>query len=273
MDVEKKASDTIKKYNLLKKSDKVLVALSGGKDSTSVFYILHKLGYNVEGLMIDLHLGDWSKKNRENMEKFCSELGVKFHIVDMKKEFGKGMCYIKAVLKKQKNMTGCSVCGIIKKWILNKWSKKLNADKIVTGHNLDDECQTVLMNFLKGNVFLGVGSTPAAGFADLSGKHFVQRVKPMFFVPEEEIREYSKKKKLPVLYERCPCAFGTYRTETRAWMDKLSDKEKIKVVEGFQNLIPSLRKKFNFDLNSCKTCGEPSRGETCNACKIFDCLK
>ncbi|MEA3248621.1 MAG: TIGR00269 family protein [Nanoarchaeota archaeon] len=270
MDIEKEAKKTIKRYKLIRKGDKVVVALSGGKDSTSVIYILHKLGYDVEGLLIDLHLGEWSKIHNEKMTKFCSELGVPLTIVDLKKELGQGICFIKAVLKEKKGLTGCTVCGTVKRWILNKWAKKLGADKLVTGHNLDDEAQNVLMNFLKGNVLLGVNSSPATGGSEVEG--FVQRVKPLFFIPESEIRKYAKKKKFDILYDKCPCAFGTYRVDTREWMKCISDGEKMKIVEGFQKLVPKLRGENIREIRKCNECGEPSRGDVCNVCEIFSCL-
>jgi uncharacterized protein (TIGR00269 family) len=269
MDIEKKVKETIEKYNLIEKNEKVVVALSGGKDSTSLLYILHKLGYNVSGLLIDLDLGEWSKKHNENMKKFCAELNIPLTIVDLKKEIGYGICYVKAIVKKHKNVSGCTVCGIIKKYILNKWAKNLDADKIATGHNLDDEAQTVLMNFLKGNLSLGAGSTPSSG---IPSKKFVQRIKPLFFVPESEIKKYAEKNKFDILYDKCPCAIGTYRVETRKWMNNFSDKEKLKIVENFQKLIPELRKKQKPGME-CSICGENSRNEVCNACKIFEVLK
>ncbi|MBT3398311.1 TIGR00269 family protein [archaeon] len=279
MDMEKKIAETIKKYKLIKKKDKVVVALSGGKDSTSVLYILNKLGYNVEGLMIDLYLGEWSEIHKRNMKKFCDGIGVPLMIVDLKKELGQGICFIKAVLKQKKGLTGCSVCGTVKRWILNKWARKLKGDVLVTGHNLDDETQNVLMNFLKGNVILGANSSPATGGEinkDSNGNHgkFVQRVKPLFFVPEGEIRKYAEAKKFEIMYERCPCAFGTYRVDTRAWMDSLglTDGAKKKIVENFQKIIPKLKKQQNRELVICEGCGEPSTGKICNACKIFECL-
>ena len=302
MNIEQKVAETIKKYKLLKKSDKVVVALSGGKDSTSVLYILKKLGYNVEGLMIDLYLGQWSEIHNKNMIKFCREIGVPLTIVDLKKEVGQRICFIKTVLKKQKNLTGCTVCGIIKRWILNKWAKKMGANKLVTGHNLDDEAQNVLMNFLKGNILLGVNSAPATGKSGDGGSEvrgsgfgkvgtgkgeqptadsrqptaeggFVQRIKPLFFIPESEIMKYAKKKKFDILYDKCPCAFGTYRVETRDWMSNISDGEKMTIVKEFQKLIPRLREGNFREIKKCKKCGEPSRGEVCSACKIFECLK
>lgn len=271
MNIESDVKKTIEKYGLLEKKDNIVVALSGGKDSTSILYILHKLGYNVQGLMIDLKLGNWSVTHNENMKEFCSSLGVKLTIVDLKEELGQGICFIKSVLKKQKNLTGCTVCGIIKRWILNKYAKKLGADKIVTGHNLDDETQTVLMNFLKGNVYLGANSTPMTG--EKNKKGFVQRVKPFFFTPEDEIRKYAKEKNFKILYDKCPCAIGTYRVETRAWLEGISNEEKLKIVKSFQKIIPKLRKESVSQTFECKKCGEPSRGELCNACKIFECMK
>lgn len=278
MNIEKKVAETIEKYGLVEKKERIAVALSGGKDSTSVLYILNKLGYDVFGLMIDLDLGDWSKIHLRNMEKFCSGLGVELKVVDLKKELGQGICFIKSVLKERKNLTGCAVCGITKKWILNKYSKKFKADKVVTGHNLDDEVQNVLMNFLKGNVFLGVNSGPAtADVGNVSSKKngFVQRVKPLFFVPENEIRKYAKKKKFEINFAKCPCAFGTYRVETREWINSLdlSDKEKLKIVKNFQKLALGLRKneKNQREIFECKNCGEPcsDKDRICNACKIF----
>ena len=266
MDIEKEVAKAIKKYDLISDGDKVVVALSGGKDSTSVLYILKKLGYDVEGLMIDLHLGRWSDIHKENMTKFCKENDVPLTIVDLKEVLGQGICFIKAVLKKQKNLTGCTVCGIIKRWILNKWAKKMGADKIVTGHNLDDEAQNVLMNFLKGNILLGINSSPATGGKSVAG--FAQRVKPLFFIPEDEIRVYAKKKKFDILYDKCPCSFETYRADTRDWLDNISNDEKTAIVENFQKLVHKLRKDNVTELKICKKCGEPSRSDTCNYCKI-----
>jgi len=270
MDIEKEIKKTIEKYGLISEGDKVVVALSGGKDSTSVLYILKKFGYDVSGLLIDLKLGQWSEIHNEKMRVFCSELGVPLTIVDLKEELGQGICFIKAVLKKEKNLTGCTVCGIIKRWILNKWAKKLGADKLVTGHNLDDEAQNVLMNFLKGNVLLGVNSGPATGGKSVKG--FAQRVKPLFFVPESEILKYAKGKKFDILYDKCPCAFGTYRVETREWMAGISDDEKMAIVKNFQKLVPGLRKGNKREMKVCEKCGEPSSSKICNFCKIVGSL-
>jgi len=271
MDIERKVVEAIGKYGLIGDGDKVVVALSGGKDSASVLYILKNLGYDVRGLMIDLGLGEWSRVHNENMKKFCEGLGVPLTIVDLKAELGQGICFIKAVLKKKKGLTGCSVCGVVKRWILNKWARKLGGSVLVTGHNLDDECQNVLMNFLKGNVGLGARSAPRTG-GEVVQSGFVQRVKPLFFVPESEIRKYAKAKEFDILYNRCPCAFGTYRVETRDWMSNISDAEKLKIVNSFQELVGSWELGVRSELRKCVKCGEPSSGEVCNFCGIVGCI-
>lgn len=266
MDIERLVEETIKKYNLCNKKEKILVALSGGKDSTSILYILQKFGYNVEGLMIDLDLGEWSKIHNRNMINLCNEYNIKLHIIELKKELGQGICFIKSVLKKKKNLTGCSVCGTVKRWILNKYALEMKADKLVTGHNLDDETQNILMNFLKGNIFLGINSSPSAGGGNVDG--FVQRIKPLFFVPEDEIRKYAKNKKFEILYDKCPCAFGTYRVETRGWTNNLTNDEKLKIVENYQKLQGKMRKENKLPIKKCIVCGQPSRNEKCNFCNM-----
>lgn len=269
MDIETKVQETIQKYNLIDKNELVVVALSGGKDSTSILYILKKLGYNVHGLMIELHLGEWSKIHKKNMTLFCEKHNIPLTVIDLKEEIGQGICYIKAVLKRKKNLTGCSVCGTIKKWMINKHAKKLGADKLVTGHNLDDEAQNVLMSFLKGNVLLGTNSSPMTGSQKIEG--FAQRIKPLFFVPESDIREYAKQAQFEILYDKCPCSFGTYRTETRDFTKDLSNEEKLKIVEGFQEtVVPKLRSNEPIEIKACESCGEPSRGRLCSFCKVTD---
>jgi uncharacterized protein (TIGR00269 family) len=270
---ESKAAGTIKKYRLIDKKDKVIVACSGGKDSTTVLYLLHKFGFRPEALFIDLAMGEWSDINRENVRKFCRQLGVKMHIASLKKDFGCGICYIKSVVRSKYRLTQCTICGIIKRWILNKEARKLGMTKIATGHNLDDEAQNVWMNWMKGNIGLSLNLGPKTG--TVTDKKFVTRIKPLYFFIERDAERYSKLMNFPVQYKRCPCAVGTYRVDLRGILDNLKNDREIKanIVNNFMKMLPKMREFFNSGkgvLRYCKICQEPSRNDVCNRCKIME---
>lgn len=266
---EKKIRQTISKYKLLNKKEKIIVAISGGKDSTTILYLLKNWGYNVSALHINLGLGDYSKKCLEKIKELCEEIKIKLHIVDIKKIFGMRMCNIRIGVQEKKKVSNCMVCGIVKKWLLNKETRKLRADKLVTGHNLDDEAQTVIMNFLQGNLMLGANSGPITG--SLKDKKFVPRVKPLYFSAENNIRKYSKLRKLPVVYEQCPCAVSSLRIRTREYLNTVDEKIKLKIVRNFLKMLPKLRGKLIKEkIIYCKVCGEPSRNEICKKCLLLN---
>ncbi len=269
--IEKKVKDTIEKYKLISKKDKVVVAASGGKDSSVVLYLLKNLGYNVSALFIDLGIGNYSKKNRENIIKFCEKEKIKLNIVSFKEEFGYSLCYIRDILKeKDRNMKACTVCGILRRYLLNKKAREMKADKIVTGHNLDDEAQAILMNLFKANTNVSARLGPMVGV--VKDKKLIPRIKPLYFVSEEEVKEFSMKKKFPVLYDKCPCVVEAYRNHVRNLLNEYEKKNKgtkENIVLSFLDILPSLRKKYSGELNYCKKCGEPSSGDVCNKCLLM----
>ena len=273
---EAKVKKIIEDYDLLSKKDKVLVACSGGKDSTTVLYLLHKSGYDVEALTIDLHIGDYSKRNIENVKRFCKEHKIKLNLVDLRKEFGSSICYIREGIQEKKRLSNCTICGVVKRWILNKKAKELKATKLATGHNLNDESETVIMNLLKGNPEMGIGMGPKTGFRKDSG--FVQRIKPLYFCTNAETRAYSEAMGFPVVYEPCPCSEGVFRRRVRGELAELEKSQpdiRLNLVQNFLRLLPELRKRYGSDgkINQCELCGEPSRNRICRLCSLIGVLK
>ena len=265
MNIPQKIKQTLGKINLSMK-EKIIVALSGGKDSTVTCYVLKNLGYNIEGFHINLGMGAYSEKCLKAVEKLCEQLEIKLNVYDIKKEMGSSMCYLRSTIQSQKNLKNCAICGVIKKWIINREARKLKADKIATGHNLDDESQTFLMNIFKGSPELSSNSGVIS--RNIGDKKFVPRIKPLFYVPENEIRKYSKEKKLPVIYEKCPCALDSYRIQVRKFVDTLSDKDKLNIVKNMEKILPKVKTKQT-QVNYCKICGEPARGKICKMCQLM----
>ena len=267
MNIETRVEKTLEKMKLSQK-DKILVAMSGGKDSSVTAYLLKKFGYNIEGFHIDLGMGSYSKRCLEAVKKLCKQLDIKLHIYNIKKEMGSSMCYIRSGIQhEKKGLKNCAICGVIKKWIMNREARKLHFKYIATGHNLDDESQTFLMNILKGSPQLSANSGIIT--RNVKDKKFITRVKPLFYVAENGIRKYSKKIKLPVVYERCPCALDSYRIQMRQFTNSLTTKEKENIMKNFDILFPLIQKlKTEEGLKYCEICGEPSRNNICKMCQL-----
>ncbi|MHA1828854.1 MAG: TIGR00269 family protein [Candidatus Heimdallarchaeaceae archaeon] len=270
---EDKVKNTIDRFNLITKDDRIIVACSGGKDSTTVLYLLNKLGYKTEAMFIDLHLGDYSKGNQKNVRMLCENNKIKLHELSLRGEFGCSVCYIRSVLK-SKNiiMRSCKICAILRRWLLNRKARELKATKLVTGHNLDDEVETILMNYFNGNINLLARMGPVTGV--IRNKKFVPRVKPLYFCTNEETTKYSRLMHLPVLYERCPCSVDAYRGYFRGFIKEIEEYHpgtKEKIVKDFLKLLPEFKKfsKKNKRINYCEACGEPSSKNLCNACQIM----
>ena len=190
--VENTVKNTIQEHKLCTKEDKICVAASGGKDSAAVLVIFKKLGFSIEALAVDEGIDGYRDKSLVDLKKLCTDYDIPLRVVSFEEEVGKPLDVL------AKDQYPCSVCGVFRRYILNKYAKGYTV--IATGHNLDDEAQSVLMNITKANHAMFYRShvrTPAA-------KGFVPRIKPLFFLTEKMIMAYTVLLGLQIRYGECP---------------------------------------------------------------------
>ena len=167
------------------------------------------------------------------------------------------------------------VCGILRRFLINKHSKKLKLKAIATGHNLDDEAQAVLMNVYRNDTKLALRQGPISGQKRIKG--LIRRVKPLYLCTEKETTAYSKLMKFPVNYKECPCSTDAYRKKFRKHLDKLEKDHpdvKYNIINFYLNMIHPLKTKINLGkATTCSTCKEPASKDECRTCQIIKNLK
>jgi tRNA(Ile)-lysidine synthase TilS/MesJ len=140
----------IKKYEMFTRRERVLVAVSGGKDSLSLWDILWRLGYTCDGLYIGLGIDQgmsYSDESRRLSEEFAQSRGLHLHVVEIQEQYGESIPMLSDRTKRGREKP-CAVCGLSKRHIMNRWAHEKGYDVLVTGHNLDDEASVLLANTL-----------------------------------------------------------------------------------------------------------------------------
>lgn len=222
---EKRATATIVKYKLLKKSDRVAVACSGGKDSTALLYLLKKKGYSVTAVCIDEGISSYREVKLAFLEDFCQRNKIKLVAGSFKKRFGKGL----DELVKHSKKSPCAVCGSLRRKLLNELAQPF--DVVATGHNMDDEAQAVMMNLMRANTKLLERCGPRSGISPVNG--LVPRVKPFYMCSEKETMVYAILNNINVPYGECPYVKYAYRAKIRDVLNELGMEAKAALIGNF----------------------------------------
>lgn len=261
--IEERVFKTIKRYELIKPNERVVVAASGGKDSLTLLHILSKK-FGVQCIAIDEGIKNYRENTLKTLKEFCKKREIKLNIFSYKEEFGGELSHF---LKD--NTKPCSICGTFRRYLLNKYSKEY--DKLCTGHNMDDEAQSILMNLIRPNLELLARIGPKTGI--ISNNSFVQRVKPLYFLKEREIATYAFLNGLYRGYDECPYAIESYRAKIRDMLNECELKHsgtKENIIKFFLRIQPKLKESIKItSLNYCKSCGEPAKGDVCGVCGII----
>ncbi|GAB6077099.1 TIGR00269 family protein [Desulfurobacterium crinifex] len=271
---EKQTARTIKEFNMFKKEEKILVAVSGGKDSLSLWYALHRLGYETYGFHVSLGIEGWdySKKSLEICKKFSERIGRSLIVFNMREEFGYS---IEEIARSSGRKDVCSVCGTFKRYLMNKMCKEQGFKVVATGHNLDDESALLLSNTIRWEI--GYLGRQHPVLPESNG--FARKVKPFAFFTEKEIVSYAILNKIEYLETGCPNAkeaTSVLYKRALAMLEHEMPGTKLRFYKEFlKRARPLFEKelKEQLELNECQVCGMPTTAPVCSVCRTLERLK
>ncbi|MBI1934833.1 TIGR00269 family protein [Candidatus Woesearchaeota archaeon] len=274
--LEGKVFKTIRQFELLDKEENLGVAISGGKDSLTVLSILKRLSMqnpNIKicAIAIDEGIAGYRDRTLATAQEFCDKNNIRLHIFSYKEEFGLSLDEMLKIL----NVKPCTICGIFRRYLLNKKSKELKLTKLATGHNLDDECQSILMNQMRNDMKASARLGPKVGM--VQDEKFVQRIKPLYLCAEKEVTTYAFLNRMLDSFNECPNAIHSYRAQVRDMLNVMEQKflgTKYSIVNSFIQMLPMLKEKFSCGaIKVCSRCSEPCSKDICNACVYLERLK
>jgi len=276
--IESRVQHTISKHSMFKPNDRIAVALSGGKDSVSLLHILSGIeeGFpqsELVAITIDEGISGYRPEAIRIARENCERLGVEHYVYSFKKLYGQTLDQIVTMAREGCELTPCSYCGILRRKALNVAAKEVNATRLATAHNLDDEVQSMLMNIIRGDVSRISQIKPV-----LEGEKqgFVQRTKPLCEVPEREVALYAFLKRIKFQTVSCPYLETSLRQDVRLFLNRLEMKHpgtKFTIYRSFGKIRPYLEGMERMgELGYCEVCGEPATGGVCRACQTLQDL-
>jgi uncharacterized protein (TIGR00269 family) len=260
-----------------------VIGLSGGKDSVVLTHILQDtFGQDprIELVALSIHEGieGYRDESLAASEELTEAMDIHHEVVSYAEEFGVRMDDV--VEDDPENMAPCAYCGVFRRDLLETYAEELGADKLLTGHNLDDEAQTALMNFLEGDVRQVAKHFDASlgSFDERSEQtDFVPRAKPLRDVPEKEVALYAHFRDLPAHITECPHASEAYRGEIQQLLLKLEENHpgtRHSILSGYEELAALAADAYvddgeNDSLGECAECGSTTSAEVCRKCRLL----
>lgn len=275
--VPEQVERTIKRYHMFTHQDRLLVAVSGGKDSLSLWDILYRLGYSAEGLYIGLGIDegiDYSGNSLSYARTFAEAHGLVLHVKDIKTEYGETVSELTARTHRGRYKP-CSVCGLTKRHVMNLLAQSQGYTTLLTGHNLDDEAAILFGNTLSwvGSYLIRQGPVLEA---DRPG--FVRKVKPLCRIYEREMAAYALLRSIPYIQEECPYAHDATSIYHKELLNKLEGDRPGAKLSFYLTFLqarraglfsPTIDERAEM-VHSCTECGQPTTAPgLCAFCRMF----
>ena len=267
-DIESRVGDAIKTRRMIVKGDRVAVALSGGKDSTALLLLLAGLlpsmtDLKIVAITIDEGIAGYREATIRSAEELTGRLGIEHICISFADLFGHSL---DAILNGRETQA-CSICGILRRKALVVGARQAGATKLATGHNLDDEAQSVLMNVLRGDLPRLVRDSGA----DSSGR-FIPRIKPLSRISEKEIAMYLMLKNAWHELPECPYTRYALRREVRSVLLDFEYKHPgtmLNLMKSKEKIGDSCLSPAGSSLRTCRACGDPASSDLCQVCTLL----
>jgi uncharacterized protein (TIGR00269 family) len=253
----------IRRFRMMGPDDRILVAVSGGKDSLALWDVLLGLGYDATGLYLGLGIGGYSDRSHDAARTFANDRGVRLLTVDLEQEHG----FDVPTAGQRGSRSTCAVCGLSKRYVFNRAALEGGFDVVATGHNLDDEAATLLGNTLRWQTQAIARQSPALP----AHEGMVRKVKPLHRLSELETAAYAFLRGIDYVVEECPLVAGNTQLRHKEAMNAIehtSPGTKAQFFLGYlERGAPLFRSEDRADLRSCEGCSQPTTGRFCAFCR------
>lgn len=268
--VDRRVKREIRKQIDVRRGDRIAVAVSGGKDSMVALRMLSSVfndrnGVEVHAITIDEGIAGYRPPSVDIVRRFCEENSVGFHL----RSFSELGVTMDGVAPVSGDSSPCTYCGVFRRMLMNSEARAIGARYLATGHNLDDTAQSVLMNFVRGDV----ERLARMGPHTIVHPGLVPRFMPLRTIPEKETLLYAILTGLEFWDGVCPYWEEALRNQYRDVIDGLEDRSpgaRFGIVSSFDTIRPMLQRELPpSDLHPCPGCGEPTAGGSCKTCQLL----
>jgi uncharacterized protein (TIGR00269 family) len=256
-------------HAMLTPGERVLVAVSGGKDSLAVWDILRELGYEADGLYLGLGIGDYSAASGAYARAYAASRALTLHEISLRDDLGYDVPTAAAATRRPP----CSSCGLSKRHLFDQAAVERGYAVVATGHNLDDEVAVLFGNVLRWELdYLArqLPVLPARG-------GLPRKVKPLVRLTERETAAYCLVRGLDYLVEECPMAEGNKHLGYKAALNAIEERSpgaKAAFYGGFLDrlapLLAGAAETGRDELRACRRCGAPTTGDECAFCRLVE---